>query len=373
MRLATFLLPCSFLLLAAPSLRAQTGSPQTAEYCGDCHRAIYDGWKQSAHANAMESRLFQDAMKLAATDYGPTARKVCLNCHSPAGVYTADYSLVRKVSWEGITCDYCHSIREVSLSGANPVARVEFNNVKSGPYKDVASPVHGTAFSAVHTSSLICATCHEYRNSLGFPVLTTYSEWKASPYAKEGKQCQSCHMFEVSGDVVDARVMPLAEHEINLHQMPGSHSIQQLNRAILTRLFVTRDADHATVIVKLTNAGAGHYVPTGSPLRQLILKVRFEPYGGAPAVTQERVFARTVVDQKGAAVQMEPAAFLKGAKVVKDTRIAPRETRTETFQFDLPKGKHAQVQADLYYFYSPMATSEEQRMVRFVTMSRQVP
>jgi Cytochrome c554 and c-prime len=372
-RTATLILLLSLSFSAASLFAGQAGSPQIAEYCGDCHRAIYDGWKQSAHASAMESRLFQDAMKLAGTDYGNAARKVCLNCHSPAGVLTGDFSLVRKVSWEGITCDYCHSIREVSLSGPNPVARVDFNNVKSGPYKDVVSPAHGTVFSAVHTSSLLCATCHEYRNSLGFPVLTTYSEWKASAYAKEGKQCQSCHMFSVSGDVVDSRVLPVADHEINLHQMPGSHSIQQLNRAILTRLLVSRDAGQVNVTVKLTNAGAGHFVPTGSPLRQLILKVRFEPYGGARAVTQERVYARTVVDQKGAVVQVEPAAFLRGAKVVKDTRIAPRETRTETFLFDLPPGKHAQVQADLYYFYSPMASSEQQRMVRFVTMSRQVP
>jgi hypothetical protein len=39
--------------------------PSSAELCGDCHRAIFDGWKKSAHATAMESRLFQDALKLA--------------------------------------------------------------------------------------------------------------------------------------------------------------------------------------------------------------------------------------------------------------------------------------------------------------------
>ena len=46
------------ILLVPPAILAdQSHSPQTAEYCGDCHRAIYEGWKRSAHATAMESRL----------------------------------------------------------------------------------------------------------------------------------------------------------------------------------------------------------------------------------------------------------------------------------------------------------------------------
>jgi hypothetical protein len=71
----------------------------------------------------------------------------------------------------------------------------------------------------------VCAPCHEYRNSLGFAVLSTYSEWKASPHAKAGKQCQTCHMSRVAGDVVDPKVQRSTLAKINLHQMPGSHSI----------------------------------------------------------------------------------------------------------------------------------------------------
>jgi hypothetical protein len=360
------------LLIPTGLLANQQHAPQSAEYCADCYRSIYDGWKRSVHASAMESRLFQDALKMAETDFNGEARKVCLQCHSPLAVSSGDLSLTRKVSWEGITCDYCHSVQDVSTSNVNPVARVEFTGVKSGPSADAVSPVHGTRFSKVHTTSLVCSTCHEYRNSLGFPVLTTYSEWQKSPYAKAGQQCQSCHMYGVQGNIVDVRVKSASNKGINLHQMPGSRSVEQLNKAIQSQMSTSRQGGQLKVTVKLTNAGAGHYVPTGSPMRKLILEVRLDPFGEGPAIREERVYARTITDQKGVALQREHLSFLKGAKVVEDTRLAPKETRTETFSFDLPAGQRARVEANLYYFYSPMATVEVEQRIKFVTMSRLV-
>jgi hypothetical protein len=360
------------LLIPTTLIAQQPHAPQSAEYCGDCHRAIYDGWKHSVHSAAMESRLFQDALKMAESEFSGDARKVCLRCHSPLAASSGDLSLTRKISWEGITCDYCHSVQEVTPTKINAVARVEFNGIKSGPSAGAVSPAHGTRFSKVHTTSLICSTCHDYRNSLGFQVLSTYSEWEKSPYAKSGQQCQSCHMYGVQGKIVDVRVTEASGQGINLHQMPGSHSVEQLNRAIQSQISATRQGDKVKVVVKLTNAGAGHYVPTGSPMRKLILEVRLDPFGEGQPQRVERIYARTIQDQKGNAVQREHVAFLKAAKVVADTRIAPKETRTETFFLDLPVGRRARVEASLYYFYSPMALTEADQKIRFMTASRLV-
>jgi cytochrome c554/c'-like protein len=366
------LLATLVLLIPTALIADQPHAPQSAEYCGDCHRAIYDGWKHSVHASAMESRLFQDALKMAESDFNGDARKVCLRCHSPLAASSGDLSLTRKVSWEGITCDYCHSVQDVTPTKVNPVARVEFNGVKSGPSAGAVSPAHGTRFSTVHTNSLICSTCHEYRNALGFPVLTTYSEWQKSSYAKTGQQCQSCHMYGVQGKVVDVRVTNISGHGINLHEMPGSRSVEQLNRAVQSQIFASRQGEKVKVVVKLTNAGAGHYVPTGSPMRKLILEVRLDPFGAGQALRAERVYARKIRDQKGATIEREHLAFLKAANVVEDTRIAPKETRTETFYFDLPAGRRARVEANLYYFYSPMAATEAEQKIKFMTLSRLV-
>jgi Cytochrome c554 and c-prime len=359
-----------FILMATPfGSLAASQMPQSAEYCGDCHRAIYQGWEQSVHSQAMESRLFQDALQMARSDFGAHARSICLGCHSPTVAVTGDLSLIRKVSWEGITCDYCHSIRGVSMAGLNPKAIVEYNNVKEGPWKGVTSPVHGTAYSPVHTSSLLCATCHQYRNSIGFPVLTTYTEWRNGPYWAEQKGCQACHMYRVEGEVVDPRVKKTPDQGINLHQMPGSHSLTQLNKAIRGQLFVAHEAGELHVEVDVTNQGAGHMVPTGSPLRKLILQVSAEPFSGK-SFHAERAFTRVVADEHGKILNREDLVFINAAKVVSDTRLAPKETKKEFFTFKVPQGVQSTVEADFIYYYSPTATTPAQQEVKFLSFRR---
>ncbi len=360
-----------WLCFAGVLSAANLETPSSAEFCGRCHRAILEAWKSSAHARAMESPLFQDVLQMAETEFGASATNTCLECHSPVAALTGDRALSRKVSWEGVTCDYCHSIRDISLGGANPRVKVEFSLVKSGPLKDVQAPAHGAVFSALHTTSVACAPCHEYRNSLGLPVLTTFSEWKNSRYAKEGKACQSCHMYEVAGDVVDPKIRKSALAKVNLHQMPGSHSLTQLNKTVKLQLSSTREKDQLKVSVQVSNVAAGHYVPTGSPLRQLVLEVQANPYNGAH-LRQERRYQRTVADRQGAVLDREHVAFFNGAKVLSDTRLAPDETRTEQFSFAVPSGIAVQLKATLWYYYSPLARSEAEKRVTFNTISRLV-
>lgn len=362
----------ALLALGIPGLAGETlDTPASAEACGRCHRAIHDAWKSSVHAQAVESPLFQDALELTETDFGADARKVCLECHSPVGVKTGDFRLRSKVSWEGVTCDYCHSVQEVTFGGRNPKPRVEFSLIKSGPLKDVVSSAHATAYSAVHTSSEICAPCHEYRNALGFPVLTTYSEWKNSRFGKEGRTCESCHMYQVAGEVVDPRIQQTSLAKINLHQMPGSHSIDQLNRTIKAQLTTEHRGGSLEVIVDVANVAAGHYVPTGSPMRQVILDVKVDVYDGRH-FHEERAYSRTVADQQGVEIHREPVAFLKGAMVIADTRLKPEEKRHEVFAFPVPAGTQAQVSATFWYYYSPLARTEAQKRVTFLTLQRLV-
>jgi hypothetical protein len=343
----------------------------SAETCGRCHRAIQETWKASSHAQAMESRLFQEVLEMAEADFGAAARKVCLGCHAPMAVHGGDLALVRKVSWEGVTCEFCHSMRSVDMKGANPRAVLDFGLVKTGPLKESVSTSHATEFSPVHSSSLVCAPCHEHRNSNGFPVLTTYSEWKESPAAKEGRECQSCHMSKVAGDVVDPRVKRSSVARINLHRMPGSHSLEQLTSTVKAQMAAAREGEKLKVVVDVTNVTAGHYVPTGSPLRQLVLEVRADTYDGRH-FRQERVYTRRVADQQGVEVTREHVAFLKAARVLSDTRLAPGEKRTETFFFDTPAGTAVKVKATFWYYYSPLASVESQKRITFLSLNRLV-
>ena len=363
---------CAMLLFyGTTALAIDLKPPSSAELCGDCHRAIYDGWKRSAHATAMESRLFQDALKLAEADFGVQARRNCLACHAPVALLTGDLELVRKASWEGVTCDYCHSMREVTTGGGNPKAKVEFTLVKSGPSKELFSPAHGTRFSPLHTSSLACITCHEYSNAQSLPVLATYSEWKNSTYGKGGLGCQECHMYRIEGDVVDPRIKRSATLTLNLHEIPGGHSVQQLNKAIKADLSAGREGDQLRVVVKVTNRGAGHDVPTGSALRQLILDLQADSLDGHH-FSEERIYRRIVADRSGVVLNREDLVFIRGARVVNDTRLAPNETKIETFSFPIPRGIQTRVKASLYYYYSPLATTEAQQKVKFLEVTRLV-
>lgn len=358
-------------VVALPALWALPLKPMSsAELCGRCHRSIVEAWKESSHAKAAEGRLFQDALETAERAMGSQVRQNCLSCHSPIAAQTGDMAMERKVSWEGVTCDYCHSIRDVTMVGGNAKAKLEFTNVKTGPMKDAISSIHLTAYSAVHTNSIVCAPCHEYKNSLGFAVLTTFSEWQASRYAKENKTCQSCHMYQVSGRVAEARLDREPEGKVNLHRMPGSRSVSQLNQTLKTRLVSAREGDRIKVTVEVANTGAGHSVPTGSPLRQLILQVDAE--GGGRKLSQNKVYTRKVADASGAALGAEHTAFLKAAKSISDTRLAPDEKRVEEFWFDIPAGSPTNIRASLSYYYSPSERSAEQRTVTIRTLTDRV-
>lgn len=362
--------PWMLVALALSSAGAVELEPiSSAEKCARCHRAIHEAWRSSAHAGAMESPLFQDALEMVEADLGATAKKVCIGCHSPLSSTLGDRELKLKVTWEGVTCDYCHSMQSVSMDGANPRAVLNFSLVKTGPLKDAVSGVHESAYSAVHTSSDVCAPCHEYRNVVGFPVLTTYSEWKQSRWGKENMACQECHMGRVEGDIVDPRVKRTAGAKVNLHAMAGGHSLDQLNKAVRARLTTTRGGGSLQVSVELANTGAGHYVPTGSPMRKLTLDVAVSAHNGK-SYSGNRSYLRSVAGADGKEIGQEHLAFFKAAKALTDTRLAPEEVRRESFSFPVPDGVSAQVKATLSYHYSPLARIESQQSLVFRSISR---
>lgn len=361
--------PLAAALLAAPVELERISS---AEMCGRCHRDILRAWKTSLHAQALEDPLFLDALDLATDSFGAKARAACLGCHAPTVPYSGDSKLVEKVSWEGVTCDFCHSLKAVAVTTGTPRLVVQFDGVKTGPLKDVASGAHGVAFSEVHTTSLVCAGCHEYRNALGFPVLTTYSEWQSTSYAGQQKQCQSCHMYATQARVVDPKVKRVEGATVNLHQMPGGHSIDQLNKAVGARVTLAREGDTLQVSVEVSNRGAGHMVPTGSPLRRLHLELQVSSSDGK-SYREERVYARKVANIRGREIQREHQVFVEAAKVMADTRLKPQERRTESFRFPVARAASANVRAQFWYEYSPLAEPEYRTKVVFLSLAQFAP
>ena len=112
-------------------------------------------------------------------------------------------------------------------------------------------------------------------------------------------------------------------------------------------------------------------MPTGSPLRQLILELHADSLAGHH-FSEQRIYRRTVADRSGALLNREDLVFVKGARLVTDTRLAPGETKTETFSFPMPAGTQTRVKASLYYYYSPLTTTEAQQKVKFLELTRLV-
>ena len=358
-------------LVCCPLSAAQLEGINNAEVCGRCHRDILKAWKSSVHATAMENPVFQDALERAVETGGEDSRRVCLDCHTPTVRYSSDWRLRSKVSWEGVTCDFCHSLKSASFSDGKASLQVRFDGIKTGPLRDAASIAHGTAFSEVHTTSVMCAGCHEYRNRQGFPVLTTYSEWQQSSYGSDGRNCQQCHMAETAAQVVDPKVQRLARTTVNLHQMPGSHSIKMLNEAVQLRMKTERQADELVVTINLQNRGAGHMVPTGSALRRLGLDVEVNVAGRSQV--QSRNYQRRVADKAGREIQREELLFLYAAQELSDSRLKPGETREEVFRFAVPFSSSARVNSRLSYAYSSQENSTGREPVNFLSLPQHVP
>ncbi len=348
-------------LLAAPPLKTwaapQLSPLASAEVCGRCHRDILAAWKTSIHAKAMEDVVFQDCLEEARRQFGEQVQTRCYACHAPTVAFTGDTALHNKVSWEGVTCDFCHSISQVDLRNPSHPFRLQPGAAKFGPLKDAYSQGHAVSFSKVHTDPALCAGCHESRNSTGLTVLASYSEWLESSYASDRASCLRCHMAQVKARVVDPKVQRVKDVPVNLHLMPGGHSVEQLNKALVARVVAQRSGDRLEVKVLIHNRGAGHMMPTGSPLRKLILSMNVYTADGRH-LTAERSYQRRIADAEGRLLSNEPEIWIRGAKVLDDNRLRPNEERAENFTFDVPRGQQARIQARFSYHYSPMDTKE---------------
>ena len=352
-------------LSAAP---IEPGQVTPSVVCGTCHRDIYQMWKSSAHASAMEDLIFVDTYRdVERAD--PATGALCVGCHAPLAHVTQDTGLVRQSSWDGVSCDACHSLVSVELipGGAHQV--FDPGPVKRGPIHDATSTGHETAYSALHASALVCAGCHEFQNAEGTPIITTYSEWKESAAGKTGKTCQSCHMGLTRGDVVDPKIKRLPAEHVNLHQMPGGHSRAQLNKALEVAPSASRQGDTLSVVIRLANKGAGHAVPTGMPGRRVILGISVRTSDGG-SFEDRRVYTKTFRDAHDALIERDGLVFGPAVRLDADTRLQPGQTREETFSFPVSRSATAFVTLRLSYEHAPTGAPEDRTWLTFYSEER---
>lgn len=325
----------------------------SATLCSECHQAIHAVWQQSLHSKAWTDPVFQAGYKRTIESFGAKEAQVCLSCHAPTVRHTKDYAVEQPLTAEGVTCDFCHSVREVVLDDPSDPIRLDVGTVKYGPLRKAQSDAHKVSNSPLHTRSEFCAACHEYRNPNGVLVLGTYSEWKAGPYAKRGVQCQDCHMPLVPGRVVAANVKDKTNGMVNLHDVSGSHDLEQVRKAVTLKLINTDwMGDLVWVNLEVANVGSGHCFPTGLPMHKSVLEITLRD-GGREIARREIPFSVTLVDKNGRQITREHEAFMSAVRVRLDTRIKPEEVRPVEVTFrNIKSSRRLVLSARLFYQYT---------------------
>lgn len=318
-----------------------------SQVCGACHQDIYAMWKGSKHARAFENPIFAAAYR-DVRRAGGDARRLCLRCHAPIAAVTGDLNAREAITREGISCDFCHSVTGVAIRDADSPFVVEVGAIKRTAKVGATSPAHAIQPSILHKSSRLCGGCHEFRNGEGVTTISTFSEWRASPYPAELIACQDCHFAPVSGrPAIQSRSAP--DSTVPDHRL--QRSVEQLREAVRLELSQpAREEGQVLVTVVIRNIGSGHAVPTGHPSRRLLLKVEARAgSNGALLGEAARRYQKLLLDENGQALVRD--SDLMRARKVSDNRLAARESRAETFTFPAPSGEAVQVRAEIEYLY----------------------
>ncbi len=251
-----------------------------------------------------------------------TETGACADCHAPAiDGELGGRDLLEAVGEpfeSGVSCDLCHKVAQVDLDAPAGVAgRLgvvrpseeptsmllgDWQPLTFGPFDDVASIRMGGVQRDHFADGTLCAGCHQLDQPVlvpgasadperwpdgTLPIHSTWEEHQAGPLADA--PCQSCHMppdptvgnaadlgneiEDVDPGVVGGWYRPPGEVRLHAWYGPRQPESGMLELAATVDVTHARDGDTLTLSATVTNVGPGHALPTGEPLRHLLLRV----------------------------------------------------------------------------------------------------
>lgn len=358
---AVLILAAADFARADHSTSTQTeGQFESALACKECHEDIYRNWRNSLHALSVSNPIFKTAYQRAYTETGGEAKKYCLRCHAPTVALTGDYEARLPLTSEGVTCDFCHAVTKIDLTAKDHVFTVAPGKIKRSGLKNAVSPHHETRFSADFASSKLCAGCHAFVNRHGVQVGNTFAEWQKSSFAREGRQCQSCHMVEVPGQTANEGGRD------TMHDHSLAHNLASMSDAVTAQIKkAVRSGKIMGVDVEIANIKAGHAIPTGTPRRKLVVEARSLDAHGNVIETKKVEYRKLIVNAEGEEISSDGDVFLNGARIMQDNRLAPGERRIEKFTFARRLDDVASVAADVYFLYEPEVIQQIEMRIPF--------
>lgn len=354
-----------------------------ADECAICHKEFYDEWKTTIHSQAWTDPYFQ-------VDFAfDGSWQICKNCHIPLDrqqkykvlgfkdkekfepILEDNPDFDAKLQHEGVTCAVCH-LREGKITG---VLGIE---IAPHPIKQLNDP------------NEMCTKCHvvggdRWDTFFRFPPCGTVTEIQTTPGARLGskdleepkhsplKRAEQTKQTKQGGRPVDpkdaqsvrgrsgeVRVpnidalgcidchMPLVERSIvaggkvrptRRHLWRGGHDPEMVKKGLEVRFEETRSdsSNKRAFVITLTNVGAAHYLPTGTPDRHLTVQLRLLDAQDNVLKADDHTLKRTLMWRP----------FIVD---LWDTRLPRWQPRTYVFEFSTAgKTKPAEVEAVVRY------------------------
>ncbi|GAB4315060.1 MAG: multiheme c-type cytochrome [Candidatus Zixiibacteriota bacterium] len=362
---------------------------ETPAFCGSsCHTSFYRQWEQAMMSQAYthhwdEIEYFKLAVPHAERDEKVAEVKAgCNGCHAPIAFLAGDVPPPRPEEGsranESVSCDFCHTV--TGFEGDTPF---NFNfistpgNVKCGPRGTGESPEHEVRKSEFLGTAEFCGTCHNEKSPYGVWVKSTHLEWKDGPYAAEGVKCQNCHMTQAPG--VSAE-MGTSYPDAWQHLFHGAHDPGKVRGTIELRIHpdirVAEPGEAVRFTLALFNQKTGHKFPTGSVEDRIVWlhveardaagKVYHLPVDRKGFEGEEYTIGADVLAYQDMGIALDNPDFAgvqrdgvpvgdrifrmpyfdpQGRMTIQqwntaslgvDYRLGPRETKIETFTFEIP-------------------------------------
>lgn len=302
--------------------------------CGTCHPAQLADWTTSRHARSMGPGVAGQLVGMWRSD--AESARLCLSCHAPLaeqqpdisrkGRFTPNQDFDAGLQQAGAVCAACH-VRGNQRFG--PPRRD--GSLESSARRETL-PHNGVTRTAAFLQSGFCASCHQFTAddlALNGKLLeNTYEEWKRSPAARAGRQCQDCHM-------PDRR-----------HLWRGIHDPAMVKSGVEVTVTTQqpryRPGDEVAAVITVKNVGVGHDFPT-YVTPQVVVRAGLLDAKGAfvPGSVQEYVIARDVAPDL--------------SREISDTRIPPGERASFPYRRRLPgRGLTLRVTVTVYpdHFYT---------------------
>jgi hypothetical protein len=368
--------------------------------CGHCMAPSFPEWSSSAHAGAAVNPRFFSLYN--GTDIGgqravtpgfkqdfPGAAGNCAACHAPGAAanapLAADMNTLTGVSREGVFCEFCHKVGEVLLDPATGRPAEDAPGVLSlrlyrpylgdqiffGTLDDVTRRV---SYLPLEQRSQFCAPCHQAAFH-GAPIYQSFREWQESPYPAAGIECQTCHMPPGTSPTFvppEAGGLPREPARLASHRDLGLKDLAFMQSTLAMTVTAYQSTAAVWVAVTLQNVGAGHHVPTDSPLRNMILTISatdsqgrvlaqqsgptVPAWGGDPSTGSGRGLAGrpgqgyAKILQDVATGEAPVASYWKPTRILNDNRIAARATDLTRYTFAAPvDGAPAHITATLTF------------------------